>query len=79
MSLDKFGKLLRDIRITRSLLLKDMADKLDISTAELSAIESGRNPIPDWFIPAIGKHYGIGESCERLLRIFANERMEHTK
>ena len=29
--LDKFGKLVRDIRITRSLLLYDMAKELDIS------------------------------------------------
>jgi len=44
--LDKFGKLLRDIRITRSLLLYDMAKTLDISSTELSAIERGRKPIP---------------------------------
>lgn len=41
--LDKFGKLVRDIRITRSLLLYDMAKTLDISPAELSAIESGKS------------------------------------
>ena len=42
MGLDKFGKLVRDIRITRSLLLYDMAKTLDISSAELSAIECGK-------------------------------------
>ncbi len=42
MGLDKFGKLVRDIRITRSLLLYDMAKTLDISPAELSAIECGK-------------------------------------
>ena len=41
---DKFGKLVRDIRITRSLLLYDMAKTLDISPAELSAIEA--TPVP---------------------------------
>ena len=43
MGLDKFGKLVRDIRITRSLLLYDMAKTLDISPAELSAIECGKS------------------------------------
>ena len=53
--LDKFGTLVRDIRITRSLLLYDMAKTLDISPAELSAIECGRKPVPDWSIPALEK------------------------
>ena len=79
MNLDKFGKLLRNIRITRSLLLKDMADKLDISSAELSAIETGKKPIPDWFISAIASNYNIGESCENLLRMFARIRTENAE
>ncbi|WP_204791923.1 helix-turn-helix transcriptional regulator [Oscillibacter sp. CU971] len=72
--LDKFGKLVRDIRITRSLLLLDMAKELDISPAELSAIECGRKPVPDWFIPALEKHYDIGEVCAHTLRFLAKER-----
>lgn len=72
--LDKFGKLVRDIRITRSLLLYDMAKTLDISSAELSTIECGRNPVPDWFIPALETHYGIGEVCANTLRFLAKER-----
>lgn len=71
--LDKFGKLVRDIRITRSLLLYDMAKTLDISSAELSAIECGEKPVPDWFVPALEKHYGIGESCARSLRWLAKK------
>lgn len=39
--LDKFGKLMRDIRITRNLLIYDIAKKLDISPAELSAKNRG--------------------------------------
>ena len=70
MGLDKFGKLVRDIRITRSLLLYDMAKTLDISPAELSAIECGKKPVPGWFIPALEKHYGIGETCAHTLRFW---------
>lgn len=72
--LDKFGKLVRDIRITRSLLLYDMAKTLDISSAELSAIECGRKPVPDWFIPALEKHYGIGDTCAHILQVLAEKR-----
>lgn len=72
--LDRFGKLVRDIRITRSLLLYDMAKELDISTAELSAIETGKKPVPDWFIPALEKSYGIGGTCAEMLRFFAKNR-----
>ncbi len=72
--LDKFGKLVRDIRITRSLLLYDMAKTLDISPAELSAIECGRKPVPDWFIPALEKHYSIGDTCADTLRWLAKNR-----
>lgn len=55
--LDKFGKLVRYIRITRSLLLYDMAKTLDISSAELSAIKCGKKPVPECFIPALEKSY----------------------
>lgn len=72
--LDRFGKLVRDIRITRSLLLYDMAKTLDISPAELSAIECGRKPIPDWFIPKLEEAYNIGKTCANTLRFLAKER-----
>lgn len=74
MALDKFGSLLRDIRITRSLLLYDMARDLGISSAELSGIETGRKPIPENFISKIQEHYSVGDSCQRLLKMFAEER-----
>lgn len=72
--LDEFGKLLRDIRIRQRLLLYDMAKTLDISSAELSAIECGRKSVPDWFIPALEKHYGIGDTCANTLRRLAKNR-----
>jgi DNA-binding XRE family transcriptional regulator len=73
-SLDSFGKLVRDIRITRSLLLYDMAKALDISPAELSAIETGKKPVPDWFIPALEEKYGIGDTCAKTLAFLAKNR-----
>ena len=50
MGLDDFGRTVRNIRLVRALLLYDMAKDLDISPAELSAIECGRKPVPDWFV-----------------------------
>lgn len=72
--LDKFGKLIQDIRISRKILLYDMAKTLDISSAELSAIECGRKPIPDWFIDSLVKEYRISVNTEDRLRVFAKER-----
>lgn len=72
--LDGFGKLVRDIRVTRSLLLYDMAKELDISSADLSAIETGKKPVPDWFIPALEKTYRIDTAYTRMLRFFAENR-----
>lgn len=72
--LNNFGKLVRDIRITRSLLLYDMAKDLGISSAELSAIECGKKPVPDWFIPALKKSYGIGDTCAQMLHILSKNR-----
>ena len=72
--LDKFGRLIRDIRIIRGLLLFDMARDLDITSAELSAIECGRKPIPDWFIPKLEQTYNIGETCAKTLALLADDR-----
>lgn len=67
MAFEEFSRLMRNIRITRSMLLRDMAEDLGISSAELSAFETGRKPVPDWLIPAVAKRYNIGDWCERLL------------
>ncbi|MFO1125735.1 MAG: XRE family transcriptional regulator [Methylocystis sp.] len=51
--LSPFGKELRKIRIDKGLRLFDLATRLGISTAFLSAIETGRKPIPDGFVVKI--------------------------
>lgn len=72
--LDNFGRLVRDIRITRSLLLYDMARDLSVTPVELSAIECGKKPIPDWFIPALKEKYDIGDTCANTLSFLAKGR-----
>lgn len=51
--LTPFGKELRKIRVDRGMRLFDLATLLGISTAFLSAVETGRKPIPDGFVVKI--------------------------
>lgn len=44
--LTKIGKFLRKLRIDQGEILKDMADKLDVSVAFLSAVENGKKRMP---------------------------------
>lgn len=72
--LDQFGKAVRNIRITRSILLYDMAKDLNLSTVDLSAIECGRSEIPVWFIDKLEQTYNIGCVFANTLRILARGR-----
>lgn len=74
MGLDDFGRAVRNIRLVRALLLYDMAKDLDISSAELSAIECGRNPVPDWFVSKLQEKYGISDMHAQSLIKFMKER-----
>ena len=42
-----YGKVLRRIRIDRDELLKNMAEKLKMTSAHLSSIENGKRQIPN--------------------------------
>lgn len=69
MKLNEFGKELRKLRIDKSELLKDMADRLGVSPAFISAIETGRKPIPAGFVGRIAAAYDLDdETRERLQR-----------
>ena len=60
--LTEFGKALRKIRIDRQQLLRDMADKLGVSSAYLSAVETGKRRIPQDWVSKIASIYSL--SCE---------------
>lgn len=47
---------------------------LDISPAELSAIECGRKPVPDWFVSKLQEKYGISDMHAQSLIKFMKER-----
>ena len=52
----------RKIRIDRQQLLRDMADKLGVSSAYLSAVETGKRRIPQDWVSKIASIYSL--SCE---------------
>lgn len=53
----EFGKALRKLRIDRNEYIKDMAEKMHISVAYLSAIETGKRKIPEKLVGRIGRAY----------------------
>ena len=55
--LTPFGIAVRKLRLDKGLRLIDMAEKLAMSTAFLSAIETGRKPIPDGLVGKISRAF----------------------
>ncbi len=53
------GKALRIIRLERGEVLKNMAEKLDISSAYLSAMENGKREFNKIIIKQIGELYDL--------------------
>lgn len=66
--LTPFGAALRKLRIDKELRLFDLAEKLGKSTAMLSAIETGRKPIPDAFMAALVRALDLTSAEHRELR-----------
>jgi len=55
--MNAFGKYCRKLRIDRGELMKDMAKKIGVSAAYLSAVEVGRRKIPKEWLEKIGREY----------------------
>lgn len=58
----EFGKFLRILRLNEGELLKDMADKLEVSSAFLSAVETGKKKIPDDWAVKISVKYNLDKT-----------------
>ena len=63
----QLGKALRAIRLERGEVLKDMAQRLSISTAYLSAIENGKRRASEEMIEKIKELYSLDEQEQRKL------------
>ena len=59
--LTRFGKRLRTLRVERDQKLKDMADKLGVTVAYLSAVETGKRRVPDSWVEILVKNYGLSD------------------
>lgn len=56
-----FGKICRKIRIDNGEVLKDMAAKLSVTTAYLSAVEIGKRNVPQDWIGKIKNEYNLDD------------------
>jgi Zn-dependent peptidase ImmA (M78 family)/transcriptional regulator with XRE-family HTH domain len=66
-TLTPFGVALRKIRVEKQLRLFDLAEKLGKSTAMLSAVETGRKPIPDGFVVQVSRALDLSSTQVREL------------
>jgi len=57
--LTPFGKALRKLRLDLDISLKDMAEKLNVSSSFLSAVETGKKKIPQNFLEKIITNYKL--------------------
>lgn len=64
----EFGKALRKIRIDHQEILKDMAEKLQVSSAYLSAVETGKRRIPSGWAERISEIYTLNTNAMELLK-----------
>lgn len=62
--LTKLGIFLRKLRLDNGEILKDMANKLDVSASFLSAVENGKKRIPQKWYEEIPKLYSLKENEE---------------
>ena len=72
----KLGIALRKIRLDRQELLKDMADRLKVSSAFLSAVETGKKRPPANFIDRICSAYELSEDEKKELHLTDSSSMQ---
>lgn len=63
-----FGKELRKLRVDREERLLDMADRLEVSAAFISLLESGKKSISASFEELVITAYSLSESAADVLR-----------
>lgn len=79
VELTAFGKELRKIRIDRGEVLKDMADRLKVSSSFLSAVEIGRKNAPENWCSIIEQSYELSHEEGKKLQRLAKESVTSVK
>lgn len=72
MKVTPFGRYLRKLRIDNGVILKDVADELEVSPAYLSSIELGKKNISNEFISRISTHFKLSGQQSKELRSLAS-------
>ena len=57
--LTSVGRFLRKLRIDHGEILRDMAKRLNVSSAFLSAVENGKKKVPEAWIPKLEENYSL--------------------
>lgn len=70
---NEFGRILRKIRIDCGEILKDMAIKLNVSSAYLSAMEVGKRIVPKKIIDELIRLYSLDDETAVKLSIAAED------
>lgn len=74
-----FGKKLREIRMEHNEILKDMADRLGVSSSFLSAVEVGKKNVPEGWCSLIGEMYQLDKIETQNLLNLAEESAKNIK
>lgn len=77
--LTSFGKFSRKLRIDHGELLKEMANKLGVTSAYLSAVEVGKRSVPEDWINKIAVIYGLAAEEVMQLRIAYDQTVTQLK
>ena len=71
--LTKYGRKVRSLRNEHGMRLKDMADNLGVSSAYLSAMETGAKRVPDAMVPKIAELFDLDTKETEVLRALASQ------
>lgn len=77
--LTEFGKLLRKIRIDSGEIIKDMAEKLNVTASYLSAVETGKRNVPRGWTETIAKCYHLSDIEKKQLEHAADSSIKVLK
>ncbi len=73
------SRLLRMIRLQHGELMHDMAQKLNVTSAFLSAVENGRKPVPSSWLSILSEQYNLSEQQIDELRCAFNDTIKQVR
>ena len=79
MNITEFGKFIRKFRLDHDERLFDMAQKLQVSSAFLSSVETGKKSIPQKMLDKIKTVYNMSDECFQQLIDAARKTAEVAK